>query len=402
MNKTHIKARYIALTLSSLALVISLFMASCSKEEVVGMPVIKSVRLTDPATAGQSLTSTTLGKGLVIEGTNLGTTKRVYLNDFEYVINPVYATDNNIVLVIDDKTPTVATDPKVTNKIRVVTAGGEASYDFTILPPAPIIDSLSNEFANVGDKITLYGSYFFFIDKVVFPGNVAATSVVPATDGKTCVVTVPAGATTAGNISMTTKSGTSANTAYTSFRDASGVFLDFDKKNTLAPWGPMPIVANASKNSAISNLTGDYLWWNQQGVVAGSGWESNLATPIAGNASNWPAIADNTPLTDLELRFELNVNGVWKSGQVEINMGAWALGKYYWSPWTAKADKQINTNGWTTFRIPLINTPFKTATYADIKGKEIDLFFQNTNPEKGGVKVDVNWGWDNFRIVKIK
>jgi hypothetical protein len=169
MNKTHIKARYIALTLSSLALVISLFMASCSKEEVVGMPVIKSVRLTDPATAGQSLTSTTLGKGLVIEGTNLGTTKRVYLNDFEYVINPVYATDNNIVLVIDDKTPTVATDPKVTNKIRVVTAGGEASYDFTILPPTPIIDSLSNEFANVGDKITLYGSYFFFIDKVVFP-----------------------------------------------------------------------------------------------------------------------------------------------------------------------------------------------------------------------------------------
>ena len=83
--------------------------------------------------------------------------------------------------------------------------GQQVTYDFKVLPPAPKITTMSLEWAQPGETVTINGSYLFAPVEVEFPGCDPVTAT--AGDGSSINVVVPEGAQP-GKIKVTTSSGT--------------------------------------------------------------------------------------------------------------------------------------------------------------------------------------------------
>src|SRR4051812_36207912 len=187
---------------------------SCTKDndylennKASGPPTIERVRLTDVTTKDSSLKKATLGSTLAIVGNNLANAQTVSFNGYPVTVNPVYATNNTLIISIPDSTPTIATNPEVKNELKVTSPLGEAVYSFTVLPPAPQIDHVGNEFSTPGQSITLYGKYFYFVDTVAFPGGVSVTTGI-TTNGSSLTVAIPSGVdVTQGDIRVKSQSG---------------------------------------------------------------------------------------------------------------------------------------------------------------------------------------------------
>ncbi len=213
-----------------------LILSSCKKNDVStptasGPPTIERVRLTDPTTKDSSLTQTTLGSTIAIIGTNLATAQKVIFNGYSLGVNPSYATDNVLIITVHDSVPTIATNPNVKDELTVVTAGGQATYKFKILPPRPEVTRISNEFAKPGEPVTLYCRYFYFVDTVKI-GTVNITSGI-TTNGTSLTFTIPAGADLTGDVQVRSKSGISVVSRNTKFYNAqrSGTLVNWDDKN---------------------------------------------------------------------------------------------------------------------------------------------------------------------------
>lgn len=141
----------------------------------------------------------------IIRGTGLSTVQKIYFNDFDTYFNPVYVTDTEIFVLIDEKTPYV----NASNKLKLVTSKGTISYDFLISPPAPIVTSINPINATEGTLISIKGNYFINpIVKIAASGNQPAIDVpiVTSTIDK-IVVKLPAN-TQYRTLSVTTISGT--------------------------------------------------------------------------------------------------------------------------------------------------------------------------------------------------
>jgi len=152
------------------------FVVSCKKNEGRGTPVITDVRTVDTTKRDSTFTQAIPGTLIVIQGSNLGGLQAVYFNDTSAYFNPVYATDNNIIVTIPASAQTKATDPTVPDVIKVVTDHGTATYSFTLYLPPPSITSLT--FDNSGTIVYINGANFQGIKKITFPvpGNDTALS----------------------------------------------------------------------------------------------------------------------------------------------------------------------------------------------------------------------------------
>lgn len=102
-------------------------------------------------------------------------------------------TSTHIIVPIPANVPTEATNPNVSNKLKVTTPRGEAVYDFVLVTPAPSFNRISNEMALPGTRITFYGSNFYGIQKVIFPGNIEVTNVTVNAAATQLSLVVPAG-----------------------------------------------------------------------------------------------------------------------------------------------------------------------------------------------------------------
>src|SRR3954471_10650985 len=123
----HNKLSYLLLIVgSSLSL-----LYSCTKEndylknnQAGGSPTIERIRLTNPTTKDSSLKQATLGSTLAIVGNNLANAQTVSFNGYPVTVNPVYATNNTLIISIPDSTPTIATNPEVKNELKVTSPLG--------------------------------------------------------------------------------------------------------------------------------------------------------------------------------------------------------------------------------------------------------------------------------------
>lgn len=155
--------------LSSLAV----SMTGCSSEDDSGSgtpPVIEKVS----SAADPELTAITVGYAAniyVIHGSGFATTQKIYFNDTDTYFNQTLVTDTDIFVTIDKDTPYA----NASNKLKIVTANGEAEFDFVVAPPAPELHSFQPVNAADGEQVTLYGN--FFLDPVVTVGGTQATIV---------------------------------------------------------------------------------------------------------------------------------------------------------------------------------------------------------------------------------
>lgn len=384
--------RYLCKTVLGLVLAAGMLLGfqSCKDDDLDGAPSITNVRLLDPTKADSSLSAAEPGSLIVIQGERLGSVQKVYFNDFEASFNAALGSNSNIVVTIPVNAPTKAVDAGVTNKIKVLTKGGEATYDFVLTAPTPVISGLYSEFVKANGTVIINGDYFYNIKSVKL-GTTALQVVSTTTKQITAKLpaTVPVEV-----ITVEGEFGMAKSTA--KLNDPSGNMINFDIPATSwgsdVCWGGAPIVA-ATDAGAIS---GKY------SRIKGT----NL--PKAGYADNWvfstctfdfklPA----GPAADRQFKFEHNIAEPWKTGRYEITIGA-AGSEYVYTfqPWnsTEYASTGYQTNGWRTATIEL--TEFKNAsgnTIADVS-KITDLKVSFGTPD--AILASFNGSVDNFRIVK--
>ncbi|HSJ68836.1 MAG TPA: glycan-binding surface protein [Anditalea sp.] len=397
-------------------------MASCTEDEfdTSAPPIIERIRNTNPTTADSSFVSATLGSTLAILGNNLSTTLEVYLNDHPLGVNPAYVTNNTVIVQISDSVPTVATNPDVVNKLRLVTRAGETTYDFQTLPPAPQVLQVKNQYVSTGDQLTLYGRYFYFVDTVYFPGeDVYVTSGIQTNAaGNTLNVTVPEGLdfTENANIVVVSRSGASATNRNTQIYSGLGMVADFDTPGVLNwpwdwGWGISGDMIRSSQ-PGISALDGNFggmnqafpaNWgWNNDKVINLAAWSGEQMFPSApANLYNPAAAAAN-----FDIRFELAISSAESIEGLSVQI---------WYPDNNgnELDFLIPVNqfarttdgSWYTFSAnmtQLTNGNTRLNTYADFLAgdpggvKQLRILIQNTT----GNDIRASVGIDNIRIVR--
>ncbi|WP_031529928.1 glycan-binding surface protein [Dyadobacter crusticola] len=363
---------------------------SCNNDDIDGAPVISNVRLLDPTKADSSLTAAEPGSLIVIQGQNLGSVLKVYFNDFEATFNSALGSNSNIVIAIPANAPTKAVDAGVSSKIRVVTNGGEATYDFVLTAPSPVITGLYSEFIKPGNNIVINGDYFYNVKSV----KVGETSLQIVSSSVTSITAKMPATAAVGAVTVEGEFGT----AKTNFKvnDNEGNMINFDVPATSwgseVCWGAAPIMpandpgAISGKYSRIKSTKLPATGYNDAWVFSTCSFDFKLAPGAA---------------ADRQFKFEHNIAEPWKAGKYDITITAdKSEYNYSFQPWnsTEYAATGYQTNGWRTAVIEL--SEFKNAagnTITDVS-KITDLKVLFNTPDV--VIASFNGSVDNFRIVK--
>jgi hypothetical protein len=359
----------------SILIITACFFYSCEKEESYGVPEITNVRVTDPDQADVTLTEANLGQMIVIQGRNLGSLLHLYFNDVEAFFIPTLVTNTSIIITIPSTFPT-----EINNQIRVVTKGGETTYNFVINIPAPVVNDFPLEWVNEGDVLTIRGQYFHSIESVVFTGDVEG-AVVDVTPNE-LRVSVPEGAES-GPVTVNALAGSGVSKAW--FRDNRNMFIDFGEYWLC--WGGNDYVIDAGNipaNVPVEPINGNFYyikkdyagetWWIEETVLAycGDQW-------VNGNPAN------------LALAFEMWVGEKWDNNWFEIIMEpGWNLWDWKGYETYGGDDNSLSRTGWMTVKIPLANM-----------GVEGDSFQYQWMSFKAAEEATIEFAFDNIRIVPI-
>jgi len=396
-----------------LLLLLSLLMGmgSCKKDNAA-TPSIRSVRMYAPHPGDSLLTLAGPGQWIVISGNNLKGALQIQFDGVASSFNEALFSDTNAVVLI----PAVIAFPSVPteklNTITYITTHGQTTFKLTILPPGPTISAISNENANPGDSVRIFGLNLFFIQSIRFAG-VDITAYNGANDGTSVAFILPP-LTQSGPVTVTTRAG-SATTPYTVNDVTTGVLSNFDDLFNYAYFSAnitndANLYPGGRGNYAQLNGTNvgpsDYAWYN-------GGRGINL------NGVQWvPANQVNDPIANYVVKFEMNIKTPWTNGTIYLaaNYGFTYIARY--EPWL-NADgstKTVTTNGWQTVTIPA--SAFKTkpstagafdgqglsiATFNDLLGASgngsFHLWFIN-NSSKAIPAFDM--AFDNLRVEKIR
>ena len=304
------------------------------------------------------------------------------------------------------------------DSLRVFATFGKGAYSY---PPPMTITSVSNENGAGGTTITVNGTNFIGISKVIFPGGLLGTAIQTLSVTQ-LTVKVPNGVTSTDSLRIQGALGTAASPQlYASYitHPSPGYLCNFDNQ-----WG--------SDNQGFVGWTGGYAdapttATNYPGGNGGTGvlLQSSPMSANAGPTSQgnpgllqlnpFPWIANtNTPIAGYSLKFEVYVKTPWSKGQIWISVGDW----YGWSSYTARfcpwtASSAYQPTGWVTVTIPLTQfitgnqfwqTSFNTAGSPATRFSDYpktSLVFMIANDLASAVPANsINIAVDNVRIVK--
>lgn len=398
-----------------------LFLSSCEKEEVLGPPVITQVRLLDPTKKDSTFAAARPGTQILVEGQNLKNITNIYFNDFPAGFNTVYNTNTNVIVTIPSNATTEATNPNVPHKLRIVTSRGDATYDFVLIIPPPVIHSISNENALPGSVVTVRGSNLWLIERVLI-GTVEASGVESNADGTEMEFVMPNLGTTPGRMTIEAKYGTTKSRAPLNMFAAANTGLI---SNLTAEWetnDPNPAQSEPSvfrwawwgaqrpSNPAdFPGTRGAYLHHIFGGIGAGNGawWENNRTGQFEGNVQVIPAADISKPAANYAIKFEVNTKEPWTTAicRIRFSDGAYS---YNWEPHKTAENQVFDTeNQWITVTIPLnlMRTNNGTGTPASTVGQvlpngQASLTTWILAPENQGIDI-FNTAFDNFRIVEL-
>lgn len=239
-----------------------LVLAACDRQDypdrfraTSGVPSIDFVRYADKDVF---INQAFMDEVLCIVGSNLCSVHDVYFNDQAAILNTSFITDHTLVVAV----PSTAAVEK-TDKIYFKTASGDVvTYDFKVLPPAPKVSAMSNEWAKPGETVTLSGRYFIDVTGVQLPGVEVTDFTVNS--GESITFTVPAGANP-GPVEVTTASGSGRSTFQ--YMDSRNMLFDWDGTRGLAlgyGWRDGSKVLCAPGTHAFAALDGNYIAFSSE------------------------------------------------------------------------------------------------------------------------------------------
>lgn len=227
------KTRYINWFFVAALAMMGCFMTACEdqpdKYEIAdGVPTLKYVRSPLPEEADSLLVRAYLGNTVCLVGDNLRSIYELYFNDQKATLNTSYMTDHTVLVDIPKNIP-----EEVTNKIYMITKSGEkVDFDFSVMVPAPVVSSMSCEYAPAGSEAVLYGDYFVDDPNVPLtismPGDITVEGEQITSITKTAVkFIVPEGAVQ-GNIRVKSIYGTGQSVFQ--YKDTRNILFDWDGK----------------------------------------------------------------------------------------------------------------------------------------------------------------------------
>lgn len=225
------KTRYINWFFVAALAMMGCLMTACEdqpdKYEIAdGVPTLKYVRSPLPEEADSLLVGAYLGNTVCLVGDNLRSIYELYFNDQKATLNTSYMTDHTILVDIPKNIP-----EEVTNKIYMVTkSGAKVDFDFSVMVPAPVVSSMSCEYAPAGSEAVLYGDYFVDDPNVPLtismPGDITVEGEQITSITKTAIkFIVPEGAVQ-GNIRVKSIYGTGQSVFQ--YKDTRNILFDWD------------------------------------------------------------------------------------------------------------------------------------------------------------------------------
>ena len=152
----------------ALAACASLAVTSCKDEPDAyeiqgGKPTINFIRPVSVEAKDSIITAASMRSTVCVVGENLRSVTALFFNDQPAVLNTSYMTDHTLIVTVPNEIPDLVTD-----KIYFVTQSKDTvKYDFHVIIPAPVVSSMSNEWAAAGEEVTIVGDYF--LDYEEFP-----------------------------------------------------------------------------------------------------------------------------------------------------------------------------------------------------------------------------------------
>lgn len=386
-----------------------------------GVPTVKYVRMTDPAVADSLIDGAYMANTVCLVGDNLRSIYELYFNDQKAVLNTSLMTDHTLIVDIPSTIPS-----EVTNKIYMINSKKDTvAYEFKVLVPAPVVNSMSNEFAKPGSVATIYGDYLLDDPntplEILFPGNVKVEDFLSV--GKTAVrFVVPEGATLNGNI--TVKSIYGASRSKFKYMDTEGILFDWDGTHGLASgygWRNGDVSNSAE---GIEPLMGNYLLFSgdlDNTAFAEDGLSFNYwPKPKEGypelstmfDVENWENmvlkfecfIPSSTPwtTTSLQMIFTSNEQVTYDTANNSY-IGDDNYPRGLWTPWLATGSYDTSDE-WVTVAVPLSN--FIYTRYGAPCPNRLSkdsftglTFFLYAGPQDAGTNGPIRMGIDNIRVV---
>ena len=388
------------------------------------------------------------GQVIRIEGSGFVGMRNVYINGYNTYFNPVYVSDNSMLLQLSGDTPITEAEETDRNIIHFVKTGTELKYPFIIRAAAPSITSISHTLPLAGEQITIYGKGLHETTKVIFPGNKEVTEgIISDEDGEFVTVTVPTELTESGSVFVEGANGGAYSPAY--FNCKSGVILDFDGLGKQGFWNrteTSSMMDNTDLESAIigtGNVSQGNYCAHRPARFATLGQGKNRLTEVwtAGtNEDDWDGqfedlIPVNTLVSEVAFQFDVYVPQEWaNTGFLKICLvnnfsgGEWAKETYNYVPWVVeKAVVPFKTEGWTTVTIPFskfyaFSATDKSFTFQDVlkarkdmKYQNFGMFFENSDFNLGNITkntadaavefassvTSVSVYTDNWRVVSL-
>lgn len=337
-------------------LLIGGLMSSCNDDEELengGTPMIRYVRITDPAAGDSLLVGAPLGNLVAIVGENLGDVKEVWFNDRQATLNPAFITNKTILTTVPNRAPI-----EINNKMRLVFGNGsELLHDFETTIAAPEVVAMKNEYAPVGSVTTITGDFFFEPISVTFTGGGEAEIV--SVDQDEIEFIVPEGAEP-GPITVTSNFGSTEASFH--YKDQRGIILNYDNLTAEGSWRPGPVESEDGIDGNYLKLFGT--------LNANERIEDNYASQFWGHTrfetprQLWQSEDfEGAMAEDMVLKFEARVEN-WYGSYLQITWAPWdnagnqeywanLNGRGLWRPWE-EADQNFSTDGeWITVSIPL-------------------------------------------------
>lgn len=306
------------------------------------------------------------GDRIAIQGRNMNSVGTVYFLGYEASYNPALASEDNLIVSVPGDLPfgelSVAALDSL-DAIRVTNNASEASYnEVPVLPPAPVLESMNNEYANPGEEVTVTGSFLYLAESVTLPDGttIPGEQIESAPDGSEATFTIPQSASPQeGPISFETSSG--ADESPFLYRDQRGLLLNFDDYSSWQGWNA--VVATSSNSEFSAGADGSFAVMRGDGEIPtqdNAWYNANRAINL--NNQEWVAPENlDEPPSNFAVKFELNIQQEWASGSILIYLIETATDSYSTGyayrvkPWLQSdgSVSAVNWRGWRTITVPL-------------------------------------------------
>ncbi len=307
------------------------------------------------------------GDRIAIEGNNMNSVASVYFLGYEADFNPALSSENHMVVTVPSDLPfgelSVA-GLDTLDAIRVENNASQASYnEVPVLPGPPTLESMSNEYADPGEEVTITGSALYLVESVTLPDGttIPGEEVEATTDGGGATFTIPAGASTeAGPITYATASGNDESAPLFMYRDDRGMLLNWGDHSSWQGWNA--VVATSSDSAFSSGAEGSFAILQGDGEIpVGDNAWYGANQSINLNNQVWvdPANLGESP-ENFAVKFELNIAEEWSTGNILIHLIETSDGYqsgygYRVQPWLQDdgSVQAVNWQGWRTITAPL-------------------------------------------------